>query len=59
MVIKKNFEIRLERNEDIQGIAELTKKAFENFEYASHTAHFIVNTLRKQQPTLSLVAVDH
>ena len=42
---KKNLEIRLERNEDIQGIAELTKKAFEKFEYASYTAHFIVNTL--------------
>lgn len=57
---KKNLEIRLERNEDIQGIVELTKKAFEKVEYASHTAHFIVNTLiKRQQLILSLVAGDH
>ncbi|SEM01532.1 hypothetical protein SAMN05216500_10983 [Acinetobacter sp. DSM 11652] len=45
---KMNLEIRPERDEDIQGIAELTKKAFEKVEYASHTAHFIVNALRKR-----------
>lgn len=50
--------IRTEQPQDIEAIAQITKAAFQNQAYSSHTEHFIVNALRKQgQLTVSLVAV--
>ena len=55
-----NIMIRDEQINDIQAIEELTKAAFKNIEYSSHTEHFIINVLRENhQLTLSLVALEN
>lgn len=55
-----NIMIRDEQIDDIQAIEELTKDAFKDIEYSSHTEHFIINALRKKyQLTLSLVALEN
>lgn len=52
-----NIQIRDEQNTDIQAIFDLTKAAFSEVQYSSHTEQFIVNALREgHQLTLSLVA---
>lgn len=52
-----NIQIRDEQNTDIQAIFDLTKAAFSEVQYSSHTEQFIVNALREShQLTLSLVA---
>ena len=52
-----NIQIRDEQNIDIQAIFDLTKTAFNDEEYSSHTEQFIVNALRAaKQLTVSLVA---
>ncbi|ENV36922.1 hypothetical protein F959_01730 [Acinetobacter venetianus RAG-1 = CIP 110063] len=52
-----NIQIRDEQNTDIQAIFDLTKAAFNDEEYSSHTEQFIVNALRAaKQLTVSLVA---
>lgn len=52
-----NIQIRDEQNTDIQTIFDLTKAAFNDEEYSSHTEQFIVNALRAaKQLTVSLVA---
>lgn len=54
-----NIIIRDEQAEDIEAIEKLTKAAFQNAEHASHTEHFIVNSLRDHgQLTISLVAIE-
>ena len=51
--------IRHEERQDIDAIHSLTKIAFADMPYSSHTEHFIVDELRKCQAlTLSLVALD-
>ncbi|OTG80853.1 GNAT family N-acetyltransferase [Acinetobacter sp. ANC 5054] len=53
------IKIRKEQSEDILAIENVTKAAFLNAEHSSHTEHFIVNQLRKeQQLTISLVAEE-
>lgn len=55
-----NIQIRDEQNTDIQAIFDLTKAAFNDEEYSSHTEQFIVNALRAaKQLTVSLVAETH
>jgi predicted N-acetyltransferase YhbS len=53
-----NIEIRAEAAEDTEAIHRLTKIAFANAKFSSHTEHFIVDALRKAgELTISLVAV--
>lgn len=55
-----NIQIRDEQDTDIQAIFDLTKEAFNDEEYSSHTEQFIVNALRAaKQLTVSLVAETH
>ncbi|MGV0885461.1 N-acetyltransferase [Acinetobacter venetianus] len=55
-----NIQILDEQNTDIQAIFDLTKAAFNDEEYSSHTEQFIVNALRAaKQLTVSLVAETH
>lgn len=52
-----NIHIRNEQSSDIQAIFDLTKAAFNDQEYSSHTEQFIVNALRNSnQLRVSLVA---
>jgi len=51
--------LRPENAEDIAGISELTREAFEHEEHSSHTEQFIVDALRRSgQLTISLVAAE-
>ena len=49
--------IRPERRADIAAIASVTQDAFRNHPHSSHTAHFIIGSLRRSKVlALSLVA---
>ncbi len=51
--------LREEESADVDAIARLTRLAFADMEYSSHTEQFIVHALRRAgQLSLSLVAVD-
>lgn len=51
------MDIRAEQDRDVQGIGEITKAAFAHHPYSSHTEHFIVAALRRENAlTVSLVA---
>ena len=52
-----NMIIRNEMEPDLEKISEITKAAFENHPYGSHTEQFIINALRAANAlTISLVA---
>lgn len=52
--------IRDEQPDDIQYIHHLTKTAFLNEEYSSHTEHYIIDRLRENgQLKISLVALEN
>ena len=54
-----NIIIRFEKIDDLLSISALTKKAFKDIEYSSHTEHLIVDALRqKEKLIISLVALN-
>lgn len=56
---RMSIEIRNERPEDVEAIANLTIAAFEKADHSSGTEHLIVNSLRRAgELTISLVALE-